>query len=402
MPQFSKENAKAGAICLFASAFTLLFNSNAIAQDLPAEGLKQIDEALSGKQGSFDLSKRLFENKNALPIPIVVTDPAIGIGGGLIGVWFHEPPQSISKRSNSEESKTQLLPPSVTGVGGLATSNDSWAAFAGHFHSWNEDSIRYTGVIGMVDLNLKYHLPNRPLLGPEPFFEYTLSGALTSHKFEKRVSSKWALGLSYTYLASQASFHLPGAIRPATAPEDIDDFNLAGATFAATYDTRDNIISPSSGVLFKLAPQFFSEELGSDQTFSRIDFGYVGYYDFESLVLGLRIQGSLSETDAPFFMQPYVKQRGVPSLRFQGTEALSAEFEASFPLDERWRANVFAGRGWTHSQRVNQPISESVNAGGFGFRYLLSEKLGLLAGLDFGFSDVDSAVYITIGNPWRL
>jgi hypothetical protein len=46
--------------------------------------------------------------------------------------------------------------------------------------------------------------------------------------------------------------------------------------------------------------------------------------------------------------------------------------------------------------------SESVWAAGLGFRYLLARKLGLQAGVDFGFGPSNQrAVYIQVGSAWK-
>jgi len=37
---------------------------------------------------------------------------------------------------------------------------------------------------------------------------------------------------------------------------------------------------------------------------------------------------------------------------------------------------------------------------GAGFRYLIARRLGIKAGIDFAWSDVDSGFYITVGNAW--
>ena len=41
--------------------------------------------------GMLDLSEHLLEHRGILPVPIVITEPAVGYGGGLVGIFFDKP-----------------------------------------------------------------------------------------------------------------------------------------------------------------------------------------------------------------------------------------------------------------------------------------------------------------------
>jgi hypothetical protein len=42
------------------------------------------------QDGEFDVSEWLLEKKGFLPVPILITEPAIGYGGGAALLWFRE------------------------------------------------------------------------------------------------------------------------------------------------------------------------------------------------------------------------------------------------------------------------------------------------------------------------
>jgi len=69
------------------------------------------------EDGALDASEWLLDRKGFLPVPIVVTEPAIGYGGGVGLLWFGE---SIRERSVGRE---RLSPPDIYGAALAATEN---------------------------------------------------------------------------------------------------------------------------------------------------------------------------------------------------------------------------------------------------------------------------------------
>ena len=51
----------------------------------------------------------------------------------------------------------------------IFTGNNSWFVGGGHFGSWRNDTIRYTGDLGGASLKLKFYgLSGNPILGEHP------------------------------------------------------------------------------------------------------------------------------------------------------------------------------------------------------------------------------------------
>lgn len=111
--------------------------------------------------GQFDVSSVIASERGFLPVPIIITEPAIGYGGGMAAVFFHEDPEEAEIRraamASDQDDISGLLPPSTSVLLGAATENGSWLAGGGHQGIWVDDRIRYLGAAGYASINLKFH-----------------------------------------------------------------------------------------------------------------------------------------------------------------------------------------------------------------------------------------------------
>ena len=102
------------------------------------------------QDGAFDISQFLASRIGFMPIPILITEPAVGYGGGLGLMFLHD---HLGRRDAEGKS---LGTPSITGIAGGYTESDTWFAGALHFGSWYHDNMRYTGVAGGAHANLDF------------------------------------------------------------------------------------------------------------------------------------------------------------------------------------------------------------------------------------------------------
>ena len=82
--------------------------------------------------GRFDASNFLADNAYGfLPLPIIITDPAVDGGLGVVGLFFHETDEQKEKRlaalRNAEDGAQYLLTPSVSAVAAATTEPPSLA-----------------------------------------------------------------------------------------------------------------------------------------------------------------------------------------------------------------------------------------------------------------------------------
>jgi hypothetical protein len=134
-----------------------------------------------------------------LPIPIFITEPAIGDGLGLALAYFHRSKYAKDEKivaspgSLNDASKEQAPPPTVTGVMAAYTSNDTKAAGAGHMNSFKDDHIRLTAFAAAADVNSTFYLLDQP-------FKFNLDGTLAFAETRFRFGDSqwfWGIGLSY-------------------------------------------------------------------------------------------------------------------------------------------------------------------------------------------------------------
>ncbi|NJD86399.1 MAG: glyceraldehyde-3-phosphate dehydrogenase, partial [Betaproteobacteria bacterium] len=84
---------------------------------LPAAALSPGDFR-DPEDGRFDTSRFLLDLKGFLPMPILITEPAIGYGGGAALLFFdrNAPPDGQAREG-------RFVPPDITAAGGMATEN---------------------------------------------------------------------------------------------------------------------------------------------------------------------------------------------------------------------------------------------------------------------------------------
>ena len=89
--------------------------------------------------GGVDLSEWLLDRKGFLPAPIVITEPAVGYGGGLALAFFRE---SIAEAVARSEAAGHLQPPDIFGGAFAATENGTKFAGAGAMLTFGDDEFR--------------------------------------------------------------------------------------------------------------------------------------------------------------------------------------------------------------------------------------------------------------------
>jgi len=116
-------------------------------------GFFDIDKSLfvSEDDGKFDISAFLSTKYGFLPMPLIVTEPAVGYGVGLNLMFLHESLASSLERKS---------PPSISGVVGLGTENGTLFGAAYHLGFWKEDTIRSTTAVGALNVNMNFYLRN--------------------------------------------------------------------------------------------------------------------------------------------------------------------------------------------------------------------------------------------------
>src|SRR5262245_55689038 len=121
----------------------------AVAASAPSDTEKpKVSRFRDPEDGQFDLSSFLAHPRSFLPIPLVVTEPAVGYGGGLAGMFI---------RPRKQAGEEGYARPNISAVGGIATENGTWMAFAGDSSHWFGDRLQTLAGGGGGKLNLDFY-----------------------------------------------------------------------------------------------------------------------------------------------------------------------------------------------------------------------------------------------------
>lgn len=372
------------------------------------------------QDGAFDVSAWLSDNAYGfLPVPIIVTEPAVGNGGGMMGLFFHESDQERDQRieaaKSSEQAAHHLLPPSVTAVGGLKTSNDTWVGALAHMGFWHQGRIRYLGYAGYGSINLDFYgsedLPfNRAL-------ELNTEGTFVGQTLKFKVAdSRLFAGVKHGYFEAEISptnlDDILDELLPPSVPPEVDDqlkelltieTTNSGAGVVLEYDHRDNVFSPQHGYTFELEYMLYREGLGGDFHYDQLTMEGQGFWPLsEQFSVATRVgsdyvyeQGLL-----PPYAYPAIGMRGISAMRYQGKRLVEAEIEGRWNVTPRWQLSVFAGGGRVAESSGELSEAASQVARGVGFRYMMARRYGFMMGVDIAQGPDETAWYIQAGSAW--
>ena len=341
--------------------------------------------------------------RSLVPLPVIITEPAIGEGLGVALAYFH-PEKAGDYQPRRLEDPTTMRdigiarkpPPKVTGVFGAYTTNGTWAGGIGHMDTFRNDTIRYTGAAAYANVVADFYVFDRP-------FEFNLEGLLVYNDIKFRLGeSDWFLGAALSYLDATNTFSvmLPGDLE---LPLDFlaADFTDIGLKARAMYETRNESIMPRTGWLIDASLTRNDQALGGsyDYTTTRLKALYFRPV-LDSFVLGLRVETTAVFGDPPFFAVPWVNLRGIPAMRYQGETVSVAEIEGRYYFNENWLGSVFAGKGWARSDIVGIETEQTIRAWGVGGRYRLLKDDSVWVGVDYAVGPEDNVYYITVGQGW--
>jgi len=353
------------------------------------------------EDNNVDLSSWLVDKPYGfLPVPLIITEPAIDNGLGLAAVYFHKP-----KEGDPEPEPGKFALPDVTAVAGAYTGNDSWFVGGGHFNTWKNDTRRYLGAIGYADINLDFFgSAGSESTGAEEVppggAPFNAKGTFIDQEVKFRAgASNWFIGGHWRYLNSQ--------VKVTSGDPELDEFltsddNVSGLGLTALYENVNSNFSPTKGLTAEFEGMINDNAIGSDYDYEELKWKVRQYFTFaEKYFLSWRFDGSAINGDAPFYLEPYIELEGIPALRYQGETAATAEIRGGYNFNFRWSALAFAGGGRAAARLSDIGSEPTRTAIGAGFRYQLVRAFGLRVGLDVAKGPEDTYVYLIMGNAWN-
>ena len=355
-----------------------------------AETASWREKFTDAQDGKFDLSQFLATAYGFVPIGSIITDPAVGYGGAL-GLVFIRP--------NTESTAGKPLRPDLAALAGFATENGSWGVGTGHSALWQSGNLKTLigGLYGSV--NLEFFGDGNVELG-DASLDYNLLmwGGVGEADWRIGESPAW-VGLRYLYADVVAEFDREDVLPDVELLER--DERLSALTPILSYDSRDNLFTPTRGAYGEATVAVFSEALGSDSDFEITSLMGLWFHPLSpELTLGVRGDFTASSGDVPFYLRPFVQLRGIQSLRLQGENLAQTEIELRWQRWGRYSVVAFAGAGSVWKGLDDFDNERSTVTGGVGLRYLAARLFGLHLGVDVGFGPDDPILYIQFGSAW--
>jgi hypothetical protein len=363
---------------------------------LSVSSFSKEDQFTDPKDGRVDVSNWLLDNMvGFFPIPVVITEPAVGYGGGAALLFFK--PQ-VDENGNRDKSKK----PDTFALIGAGTETKSWFGGGAYQLYFKDDKIRYSGFGMKGEFNLKWY-GNNTLFPNNEFFNYKVKTKGLNQKLDFRLpDSNFFLGASYMSFSNETSFgrSLPESIRP-------DDLDLKNAfiTPTLTYDDRESTFTTDKGLYSSFKFEIHHDTIGSTVNYNQFNLFIANYMPMNK---GKTVFGTFISTknivggSAPFYAKPNVMLRGVPVTKYLGDYSFSTELELRHDLDSRWSLLGFLGGGSVYNEFNNFFRTTSVLSYGGGFRYLIARLLKARTGVDIASSeDGDVSVYLQFGSAWR-
>ena len=345
----------------------------------------------SSEDGWLDISDFVDQAYGFVPLVIPITEPAVGFGG--VGALAF-----IDKQQHSETAGFGR--PNLTVIGGMKTENGTSGVMAGDVRHWLDD--RMQTLIGIVhaSINLDFQgigLDRALENDPRTYNMETIAGVAQA-KYRLGDTRAW-LGIGYALANTTIEFDVLPTIT--SLPNFQRQSRVGGITPSFSYDSRDNIFTPSQGQYLNVSAGLFSRALGSDTDFQRVNLTGIHYLPLNSnLTLGLLGSATFSFGDVPFYLRPFILMRGVAAMKYQGESSAQIEAELRWQFWQRFSLVGFAGAGSSWNDFEHFEKKQNVATGGFGFRYELARKYGMHMGLDIAYGPDGPAYYIQFGSAW--
>jgi outer membrane protein assembly factor BamA len=213
-------------------------------------------------------------------------------------------------------------------------------------------------------------------------------------------SSQTWVGLGYALATTTTSFS--GQEEAGRLPPGFQGKSTVGGLLPLlSFDSRDNMFTPTKGDYLELSAGLFSKALGSDSNFQRVNLTAMHYMPLSrKLTLAVMASSTLSFGDVPFYLRPYISLRGVPIMRYQGDYAAQTEAELRWQFWERFSLVGFVGAGATRNKGSENRATQNLTTAGLGLRYEIARKYGMHMGFDIAHGPNGPVFYVQFGSAW--
>lgn len=342
--------------------------------------------------GKLDLSEYVIHLHGFVPIPSIITEPALGnFGIALAGVF-------ITPKKSLKEDKFRM--PDITGGAGMYTLNNSWAVGALRQGSFTKIGMRYLVALAYTNLNLDFYRSFEYLGDKE--FHFDMKPIITILDASENIwKNRLFAGFRYTFIYMDTKYNFQTNLDSIAFRQPNSTSRIGTLGIYAELDKRNSMFTPDKGIRVKATYTFGRSFTGSDYTINKGEvYCHLFVNPLSWLVSGIRTQWVGVNNDVPFYYYPFIELRGIPIMRYQGNQTLVLETEQRIDITKRWSLVGFVGTGKTFSASKYMQDNSWHWAGGTGFRYLVARLFKLRMGIDIAASKDQFAYYIIFGHYW--
>jgi hypothetical protein len=350
------------------------------------------DQALLGKETGVDPKKPvtdagLFEDLVIAPIPI--SNPTLGTGLAVVVMPFYH----LGEGS----------PLSNTAVAAGILSSGSWAVGASQSTRLRGDTLRADGVLAFADLRYRFYGVGADAGQSGVSVPIVQKGLMFAPEVLFHLGKRAFLGLRYRGMRVETAVQgSTGALPPSIAevlPESIT-VTSSGIGPKASFDTRDNDMSPSAGVLAEFRANFADEAFGSDFNYQTYELSGNLYRRAWRGVVALRAYACATSDRTPLFDLCFYGSgsdlRGYEAGRYRDRAMLATQAEYRFPLGGRWGGVVFGGWGKVGKSFGDMGDEPDLPSVGAGIRWLAAQKARVNLSVDVARGRDDTSVYVYV------
>jgi outer membrane protein assembly factor BamA len=328
-----------------------------------------------------------------LPLPIFFYTPETGIAGGAGILFFFRPDgDAVSNR------------PSTTALNFIYTEKKQIIAeISGEFYL-ADDLYRLMGGVQYLRFPQKFFgIGNNTPSGLEEDYGSELFGVQFAGL--RSLGQGFQAGLSFFFENRKVFDLLPGGLlSPGTVLGSRDGIT-SGIGPLITFDTRDNIFSPTTGSYCQFSSRTGLRALGSDYVFTRMEVDIRHYINAANEhVLALQAFGTFISGEAPFHKLAELggqnRMRGYYEGRYRDNNYTAVQAEYRVPLIWRFGCVVFGGAGDVAPTPGRFRLSDIKPSYGFGLRFAFAPQERLNLRLDFGFGNNSSGMYIGVAEAF--
>lgn len=334
-----------------------------------------------------------------MPMPTLTYDRSQGAGVGAIAM-------GLFKADNSKKVPLSR----VMAVGNYAT-NDSYYIMLGTRLYLKEDYWRLLAAVGYINYNFQAFqtFEDGNMEGQTAVYEtpYTTKGTLFAFALQRRVFENFYLGIGGFMMRSDVTVILPDK------SEIIEPNNTNSISIPISYDTRNSIYNPSSGIFIDGRFSSVPSWLDNDNDFIKTML-YVNHYKklTDTKILASRFAMKANFGDVPFASQDYIGQtdlRGYTQGEYRGNQTYTVQSEFRNNFYKKWGYVGFAGLGIAYRKSEEGAASgDWYNSGaswskplpsiGAGMRYQVIEKDSqkINAGIDIAVGRGDWGFYFRL------